>query len=89
MTSSQLEEYYLIFEKNIVGSWRKVQSLIAKYDENGIPLNRPYIDGSSSELVYYPITIVQLGLSVFHAYIRTKAESDLKGFFICGLLSIY
>ena len=78
-TSPNLGEYYLIFDEDIVRS-KLVQSLIADYDENGIPLNRPYIDVSSSELIYYPITIGQVGLSVFHTYLRTKSESDLKRF---------
>ncbi len=79
VNSSQLGEYYFIFDENIVRS-RKVQSLIADYDENGIPLNRPYIDVLSSELVYYPITIGQVGLSVFHTYLNTKSGGDLKRF---------
>ena len=80
MTSPDLGEYYLIFDEDIVRS-KLVQSLIADYDVNGIPLNRPYIDVPSSELIYYPITIGQVGLSVFHTYLRTKSESDLKRFF--------
>jgi|TARA_B100000959_G_C14749077_1_gene528402 hypothetical protein len=78
---SQLEKYYLIFDKNII-LYRKVQLLITKIVENVIPLNRPYIDGLLSELVYYPISVDQVDLSVFHTDIRIKSESDLKGVFI-------
>ena len=79
ITSTNLGEYYLIFDEDIVRS-RKVQSLIADYDDNGIPLNRPYIDVKYSNLIYYPITIGQVGLSVFHSYLKTKSNEDLKRF---------
>jgi hypothetical protein len=77
--SPKLGEYYLLFDEDVVRS-RKVQSLIADYDENGIPLNRPYIDVSSDGLVYYPITIGQVGLSIFHSFLKTQSDNDLKRF---------
>ena len=60
--SSDLGEYYFIFDESVVKSG-KVQALITDSDENGIPLNRPYIDVKSDDLFYYPITIGQMGLS--------------------------
>ena len=79
MTSTKLGEYYLIFEESVV-RLGKVQSLITDYDSNGIPMNRPYIDVLSSESVYYPITIGQVGLSVFHTYLNSQSETDSKRF---------
>ncbi|MBT6469791.1 MAG: hypothetical protein HOK52_00850, partial [Candidatus Marinimicrobia bacterium] len=74
--SSELGEYYFIFDEAIVKSG-KVQSLITESDENGIPLNRPYIDVKSDDLFYYPITIGQMGLSVFQTYLNTNRKEDL------------
>ena len=79
MNSTILGEYYIIFDEKIVRSG-KVQSLITDYDSNGIPLNRSYIDVDNKNLIYYPITIGQVGLSVFHTYLNSKTNEDLNRF---------
>jgi len=77
--SPDLGEYYFIFDESVVKSG-KVQALITDSDENGIPLNRPYIDVKSDDLFYYPITIGQMGLSVFQTYLNTNRKEDLSRF---------
>ena len=77
--SPELGEYYFIFDESVVKSG-KVQALITESDENGIPLNRPYIDVKSDDLFYYPITIGQMGLSVFQTYLNTNSKEDLSRF---------
>ncbi|PID58435.1 MAG: hypothetical protein CR986_07890 [Ignavibacteriae bacterium] len=50
------------------------------YDKDGIPMNPTYIDVKDKKHVYFPITIGQVGLAVFHTYLKTKSEDDKKRF---------
>ncbi len=77
--SSTLKEYYFIFDEKRV-SKGKDQALINKFDENGIPINKTYIDVKEKEFVYFPISIGQMGLAVFHTYLKTKSEKDKNRF---------
>ena len=79
MHLKQLGEYYFLFEEERM-SKGKDQRLISQFDENGIPLNKTYIDVQSKEYVYFPISIGQMGLAVFHTYLRTKSEEDRDRF---------
>ncbi len=65
--SRELKEYYLIFEDNP----KKLNRLIAGFDENGVPLNTTYIDVEEKKLHYYPISIGQFALAVFHNWLQT------------------
>jgi len=77
--SNILGEYYFLFEERRV-SEGKDQKLISKFDENGIPINKTYIDVNDKEFVYFPITIGQVGLAVFHTYLQTKSDEDKTRF---------
>ncbi len=77
--SSQLGEYYFIFKEKRV-SQGKDQALIKIFDQNGIPINRTYIDVSDKEYVYFPISIGQMGLAVFHTYLKTQSATDRDRF---------
>ncbi|MCK4531075.1 MAG: hypothetical protein KAU44_07835 [Candidatus Marinimicrobia bacterium] len=79
MHSQVLGQYYFVFSEKRVASGID-QPLINKFDENGIPINKTYIDVIDKEHVYFPISIGQLGLAVFHTYLDTKKESDKKRF---------
>lgn len=79
ISSKKLCEYYFIFDEGRVKRG-KDQALISDFDQNGIPLNKTYIDVEGKELVYFPITIGQMGLAVYHTYLRTQNEQDLKRF---------
>ena len=72
--SQQLREYYFVFDESRVRTG-KDQALITDFDENGIPLNKTYIDVDSKGLIYFPISIGQMGLSVFHTYLNSKKET--------------
>ena len=76
---SILGQYYFVFDEKRVRSG-KDQSLISSFDKDGIPLNNTYIDVSEVDLIYYPISIGQMGLSVYHTYLRTKSIYDLNRF---------
>ena len=76
---NKLGKYYLIFdEKSVRGG--KDQALITSFDKDGIPLNNTYIDVESDKLVYFPISIGQLGLAVFHTFLKTKSKNDFDRF---------
>lgn len=73
--SNNLAEYYFLFEEESVASGKN-QKLIKRFDENGIPINKTYVDVEEKEYVYFPISIGQMGLSVYHTYLKTKNEYD-------------
>ena len=79
ISSDRLEYYYFLFKEDRI-SQGKDQPLINKFDENGIPINKTYIDVSEKDFVYFPISIGQMGLSVFHTYLDTKFDNDKNRF---------
>ncbi|PID30112.1 MAG: hypothetical protein CSB55_00350 [Candidatus Cloacimonadota bacterium] len=79
MTDSELKEYYFLFREDTVVNQKGGQKSIVS-DENGIPMNPTYIDVKDKDYVYFPITIGQVGLAVFHTYLQTKSEEDKERF---------
>ena len=77
--SNELKHYYFIFEEGRVSKGND-QALISKFDKDGIPINKTYIDVKDKDYVYFPISIGQMGLAVFHTYLQTKSEQDKKRF---------
>lgn len=71
--------YYFIFQENRIAAG-KDQGLIKKFDTDGIPLNKTYVDVIDKDYVYFPISIGQMGLSVFHTYLQTHDVKDKKRF---------
>lgn len=71
--SQKLEYYYFKFsEKELLNGTH--QALLKSFDKDGIPLNTSYIDVEDSKLHYYPISIGQYGLAVFHAFLETNSD---------------
>lgn len=79
----QLAEYYFVFDEERVRGG-KDQALIKRFDENGIPINKTYVDVTDQDYVYFPISIGQLGLAVFHTWLKTKDSRDLERFLKFG-----
>lgn len=77
--AAELREYYFIFEEARVARGRD-QALIDKFDENGIPVNKTYIDVEGQDYVYFPISIGQMALAVYHTFLQTGREEDKKRF---------
>uniref|UniRef100_UPI0032169847 D-glucuronyl C5-epimerase family protein n=1 Tax=uncultured Draconibacterium sp. TaxID=1573823 RepID=UPI0032169847 len=77
--SETLGDYYFVFNENRVSAG-KDQALINKFDENGIPINKTYIDVHDKDFVYFPISIGQMGLAVFNTWLQTNNESDKQRF---------
>jgi len=67
LTSEKLGYYYFVFEED----FGKLNKLLAGFDKDGIPLNTTYIDVVPPRLHYYPISIGQYGLAIFHAFLKT------------------
>lgn len=78
VTSSELTYYYFKFvEKTVMN---KDQRLISRFDEDGIPVNRTYIDVKDQDFVYFPISIGQMGLAIYHSFLKSGSEIDKKRF---------
>jgi len=76
---SKLGYYYFIFNEMRVAAG-KDQKLISRFDENGIPINKTYIDVKDKDYVYFPISIGQLGIAVYHTYLKTTSTEDKTRF---------
>ncbi len=75
--SEQLGEYYfLIDEQELLAGHSQNYS----FDAEGIPVIPSYIDVEDDRLIYYPISIGQYGLAIFHTWLKTNAESDKQRF---------
>ncbi|MDR2130293.1 MAG: D-glucuronyl C5-epimerase family protein [Odoribacteraceae bacterium] len=67
----ELGYYYIRFEEKRA----RLNRLIHSFDKEGIPLNTTYIDVDPPRLHYYPISIGQYGLALFHSWLATgRAE---------------
>ncbi|MBK8042493.1 MAG: hypothetical protein IPK21_07400 [Haliscomenobacter sp.] len=71
---ASLGYYYIRFREEP----RKLNRLIAGFDEQGIPLNTTYIDVEEKRLHYYPISIGQYALAVFHSWLDTGSADKKK-----------
>lgn len=79
LKSKELGEYYFVFDEKIIENQKGGQKSIIS-DADGIPMNPTYIDVKDKIAVYFPITIGQVGLAIFHTWMKTKADSDLIRF---------
>jgi len=79
MHSQELGYYYFVFREELVASGKN-QRLIKQFDKNGIPINKTYIDVANKDYVYFPISIGQMGLAIFHTYLDTQSEADKNRF---------
>jgi len=77
--STHLDQYYFIFHEDRLVKG-KDQALIKQFDQNGIPINQTYIDVTDKDNVYFPITIGQMGLAVFHTYLKNNSVVDKDRF---------
>ena len=75
--SETLGYYYIKFDEDIA----KLNRLIHSFDKNGVPLNTTYIDVEDTKLHYYPISIGQYGLAIFHSWLKTHSE-EKRGHFL-------
>ena len=74
--SETLGYYYIKFDEDIT----KLNRLIHSFDKNGVPLNTTYIDVEDVKLHYYPISIGQYGLAIFHSWLKTHSAEKKAHF---------
>jgi len=75
--SPELREYYfLITEEQMLAG----HSQNFHFDAQGIPIIPTYIDVEERKLIYYPISIGQYGLAIWHTYLETGEEKHKKRF---------
>jgi heparosan-N-sulfate-glucuronate 5-epimerase len=73
LKSENLGEYYFLMDE---------QELLAGHSQNyhfdadGIPIIPSYIDVDDDKMIYYPISIGQYGLAIFHTWLRTRDDAD-------------
>ncbi len=72
-----LGEYYFLMEEEEL---RRGHSQDFHFDEEGIPIIPTYIDVEERKLIYYPISIGQYGLAIYHTYLHTRSEADKARF---------
>ncbi|RQV99256.1 MAG: hypothetical protein EH225_11885 [Calditrichaeota bacterium] len=70
------EYYFLMNEKELLEG----HSQDFHFDERGIPVIPTYIDVDERRLIYYPISIGQYGLAIYHTFLSTKSKSDRERF---------
>jgi hypothetical protein len=75
-TTRRLGKYYIDFGHDL----SKLNKLIKDFDSDGIPLNDAYIDVKDGKPHYYPISIGQVGLSIFHEYLASGNQEKLQHF---------
>lgn len=76
VAGTKLNKYYIAFKEDP----GKLNALIADFDEDGVPLNTTYIDVEEKKLHYYPISIGQYALAIFHSYLDHKEEEKKAHF---------
>lgn len=73
----ELHEYYFVMDE---ARLRAGYSQNFHFDERGIPMIPTYIDVEERKLIYYPISIGQFGLAVFHTWLRSGSDADRDRF---------
>ncbi len=75
--SSTLGEYYFLMTEEQMRSGHSQQY---HFDSEGIPIIPTYIDVEERKLIYYPISIGQYGLAIWHTFLKTRSEADKNRF---------
>ncbi len=75
--SSVLGEYYFIMTEEMMLAGHSQQY---HFDEDGIPIIPTYIDIEEQRLLYYPISIGQYGLAIWHTFLKTNSTKDRDRF---------
>ena len=71
--SPELREYYFIMTEQQMLAGHSQQY---HFDDQGIPVIPSYIDVEQKKMVYYPISIGQYGLAIWHRYLQTGEDED-------------
>jgi hypothetical protein len=72
---ARLGRYYLVFDE---GELKR--GIDFHFDPQGVPVVPTYVDVEPRRLHYYPITIGQYALAIFHSWLRSSRDEDLRRF---------
>ena len=72
---ARLGRYYLVFDEEELK-----RSVEFHFDAEGIPAIPTYADVEPRRLHYYPITIGQYALAIFHTWLRSSQGDDQRRF---------
>lgn len=75
--SEELGDYYFIMTEEQMLSGHSQQY---SFDQEGIPIIPTYIDVAEKKMIYYPISIGQYGLAIWHTYQGNALTKDLDRF---------
>lgn len=75
--AARLDRYYLVFDEDEL---KRGGSQNFHFDADGIPVIPTYIDVTPPQLHYYPISIGQYALAIFHTWLRTERDGDWRRF---------
>jgi heparosan-N-sulfate-glucuronate 5-epimerase len=73
----RLGRYYLVFDE---AELLRGGSQDFHFDDEGIPVIPTYIDVEPRQMHYYPISIGQYALAIFHTWLRSSLEEDRRRF---------
>jgi hypothetical protein len=71
--SERLGEYYFLMDEQALLAGHSQNYF---FDDQGIPVIPSYIDVDDDRLIYYPISIGQYGLAIFHTWLKSQNEKD-------------
>jgi hypothetical protein len=77
LKSPDLREYYFLMTEQQMLAGHSQKYL---FDAKGIPIIPSYIDVENKQMVYYPISIGQYGLAIWHTYLKTGTKEDKQRF---------
>lgn len=75
--SPKLGDYYFLMTEEQMLAGHSQQYY---FDEEGIPIIPTYIDVEEQKLIYYPISIGQYGLAIWHTFLRSGSDADRERF---------
>ena len=75
----QLGTYYFLFDEHRIADQKGATKSFV-LDEEGIPITPTYVDVTEKSYVYFPITIGQYGLAVYHTHLKSQSERDRDRF---------
>ncbi len=78
--SDELREYYFIFDEKLL---LKGGSQDFHFDNEGIPIIPEYIDisdGKEKKFHYFPISIGQYGLAIYHTFLKEDSQENRERF---------
>ncbi|MEI6857765.1 D-glucuronyl C5-epimerase family protein [Psychrilyobacter sp.] len=78
--NKELKHYYFLFDEELL---LKGGSQEFYFDKEGIPIIPEYIDistGKEKKFHYFPISIGQYGLAIFHSFLREQSKENEERF---------